>query len=203
VAAGGLLRVNHLSAPNSTHRQRRRRDHLRRRETPAKPVALGLQATRVKDRASWRRPTRARRHQPPAPRGICSRVAAALASMANPDTTPTGLRSPKVAPAGTRSALLIRPAADPDEEPDLGVFPPVMWPLVRETGVLPGVIGVGAVRARLASSATVGRWVAFCILPRSASRLPSGIETSNQIGRGSRAQSSALASPQVPQITDV
>ena len=32
----------------------------------------------------------------------------------------------------TRSALLLRPAADPEQELDLGLFPPVTWPLVRE-----------------------------------------------------------------------
>jgi hypothetical protein len=31
----------------------------------------------------------------------------------------------------TRSALLLRPAADPEQELDLGLFPPVTWPLVR------------------------------------------------------------------------
>src|SRR6202042_1698596 len=33
----------------------------------------------------------------------------------------------------TRSALLLRPAADPERELDLGLLAPVTWPLIRET----------------------------------------------------------------------
>jgi len=32
----------------------------------------------------------------------------------------------------TRSALLLRPAADPERELDQGLFRPVTWPLIRE-----------------------------------------------------------------------
>jgi hypothetical protein len=34
----------------------------------------------------------------------------------------------------TRSALLLRPAADPEQELDLVLFPPLTWPLLRGSG---------------------------------------------------------------------
>jgi hypothetical protein len=43
----------------------------------------------------------------------------------------------------TRSALLLRPAADPEGELDLGLFPRLTWPLIRATGSDSRVLRVG------------------------------------------------------------
>ena len=46
------------------------------------------------------------------------------------------MRCSSVAFPITRSALLLRPAADPERELDLAVLAPVTWPLIRETAAV-------------------------------------------------------------------